>query len=180
QSTLTIISPLDISDSAIYNCTAAVLPTDTEGVLASNDTTASLNVSVEEPRAPNITGAKIVSEAGRPFSTECNFTAPLNLVTPPSVEWLSPSGDLVSSNKTLSFPLLNTSDGGMYTCRVNFSIPSLGISESGNGTTRLIVQIPAPTITVLKDYTPIHGTKFNMTCTVEVDVAVDTPITIHS
>ena len=40
--------------------------------------------------------------------------------------------------------------------------------------------VPAPTITVLKDYTPYNGTKFNMTCTVEVNVAVDTDITIHS
>ncbi|CAI8023537.1 Basement membrane-specific heparan sulfate proteoglycan core protein [Geodia barretti] len=163
------ISPLDTSDSAFYTCTASVFPTDGEGVLASNGATASVNVSVEEPLAPNVTRAKIVSKAGKPFSTECNFTAPLNLVTPPSVEWLNSSGDLVSSNKTLSFPLLKTSDGGAYTCRVNFSIPSLGISESGNGTTRLIVQIPAPTITALNDYTPYNGTKFNMTCTVEVE-----------
>ena len=41
--------------------------------------------------------------------------------------------------------------------------------------------VPAPTITVAKYYTPYNGTKFNMTCTVEVDVvAVNTPITIHS
>ena len=41
--------------------------------------------------------------------------------------------------------------------------------------------VPAPTITVPKYYTPYNGTKFNMTCTVEVDVvAVNTPITIHS
>ena len=40
--------------------------------------------------------------------------------------------------------------------------------------------VPAPTISVVKDYTPYNGTKFNITCTVEVNVAVDTPITIHS
>ena len=40
--------------------------------------------------------------------------------------------------------------------------------------------VPAPTISVVKDYTPFNGTKFNITCTVEVDVAVDTPITITS
>ena len=40
--------------------------------------------------------------------------------------------------------------------------------------------VPAPTISVVKDYTPYNGTKFNMTCTVEVDVAVDTDITIYS
>ena len=40
--------------------------------------------------------------------------------------------------------------------------------------------VPAPTISVVKDYTPYNGTKFNITCTVEVDVAVDTGITIDS
>ena len=61
DSSMTIISPLDISDSAIYNCTAAVLPTDTEGVLASNDTTASLNVSVEGKSVFIITPPYIIS-----------------------------------------------------------------------------------------------------------------------
>ena len=46
-STLTIIRPLDNPDSAFYTCTAAVFPTDGEGVLASNDITASVNVSVD-------------------------------------------------------------------------------------------------------------------------------------
>ena len=40
--------------------------------------------------------------------------------------------------------------------------------------------VPAPTISVVKDYTPYNGTKFNMTCTVEVNVAVNTDITIYS
>ena len=40
--------------------------------------------------------------------------------------------------------------------------------------------VPAPTISVVKDYTPYNGTKFNITCTVEVDVAVDNDITINS
>ena len=61
NSTLTIISPLDISDSAIYNCTAAVLPTDTEGVLASNDTTSSVDISVEGKSVFIVTPPYIIS-----------------------------------------------------------------------------------------------------------------------
>ena len=60
KSTLTI-SPLNTSDSAIYNCTAAVLPTDGEGVLASNDTTASVNVSVEGKSVSIVTPPYIIS-----------------------------------------------------------------------------------------------------------------------
>ena len=59
-STLTI-SPLDIPDSAFYTCAAAVLPTDTEGVLASNDTTASVNVSVEGKSVSIVTPPYIIS-----------------------------------------------------------------------------------------------------------------------
>ena len=60
KSTLTI-SPLNTSDSAVYNCTAAVLPTGGEGVLASNDTTASVNVSVEGKSVSIVTPPYIIS-----------------------------------------------------------------------------------------------------------------------
>ena len=59
-STLTI-SPLDIPDSAFYTCTAAVFPTGGEGVLASNDTTSSVNVTVEGKSVFIVTPPYIIS-----------------------------------------------------------------------------------------------------------------------
>ena len=61
KSTLTIISPLDTSDSAFYTCTAAVFPTDTEGVLASNDNTSSVNITVEGKSVFIVTLPNIIS-----------------------------------------------------------------------------------------------------------------------
>ena len=41
------IDLLNTSDSAVYTCTARVSPNDTEGVIASNETTATINITVE-------------------------------------------------------------------------------------------------------------------------------------
>ena len=41
------IDLLDTSDSAVYTCTARVFPNDTEGVIDSNETTATINITVE-------------------------------------------------------------------------------------------------------------------------------------
>ena len=38
---------LDTSDSAVYTCIAGVFPNDTEGVIASKKTTATINITVE-------------------------------------------------------------------------------------------------------------------------------------
>ena len=40
------ISPVDLSDSALYTCTASISPRDPTGVVASNESTASVNVTV--------------------------------------------------------------------------------------------------------------------------------------
>ena len=152
------IDLLDTSDSAVYTCTARIFPNDTEGVIASNDTTATINITVKgtyilvaaplsnfishspaELREPIVTPADTISLAGKPFSIDCNFSAPLNLVEPPTVEWLNSSLNVVFNNKTLSFSKLKTSHGGRYICRVNISIPALGISLSGNETTAITV-----------------------------------------
>ena len=79
----------------------------------------------------------IFSTAGRPFSTDCNFTVPANLAT---LQWFNSTHSVVSNTGKLMFPNLLTSHGGDYLCVVNISIPLLKISLTGNGTTRLIVQ----------------------------------------
>ena len=155
--TLTL-SPLTPGDSAQYECTARVPPTEGDRVLPSNATTTAINITVErksvlamilcvlqplishsvEPKAPTVTGGSVIREAGESFSIDCNFKAPRNLVDPPSVVWLK--GTQVSSNKTLSFPLLKTSQGGNYICRVSISIESLNLTLSGSDTTALIVK----------------------------------------
>ena len=40
------ISPVDLSDSALYTCTASISPRDPTGVMASNESTALVNVTV--------------------------------------------------------------------------------------------------------------------------------------
>ena len=40
------ISPVDLSDSALYSCTASISPRDPTGVMASNESTALVNVTV--------------------------------------------------------------------------------------------------------------------------------------
>ena len=157
--TLTL-SPLTPGDSAQYTCTASVLPTDGDRVLPSNATTTAINITVErksvldmilhvlqplishsvEPKAPTVIGGSVIREAGESFSIDCNFTAPQSLVDPPSVVWLKDNRTEVSSNRTLSFPLLKTSQGGNYICRVSISIESLSLTLSGSDTTALIVK----------------------------------------
>ena len=82
----------------------------------------------------------IISTAGRPFSTDCNFTVPDNLVRDPTIQWLNSTHSVVSNTGKIMFPNLLTSHGGDYVCVVNISIPQLNISLTGSGTTRLIVQ----------------------------------------
>ena len=40
------ISPVNLSDSALYSCTASISPRDPTGVVVSNESTASVNVTV--------------------------------------------------------------------------------------------------------------------------------------
>ena len=93
-----------------------------------------------EPTKPVIEERNFTETAGEPFSVECKSTAPLNLVEPPSILWLNSNGSVVSTNKTLSFPELHTSDAGNYTCVVNISISKLDLSLSGSGTITLLVE----------------------------------------
>ena len=162
------ISPVDLTDSAVYTCTASVSPViGTAGVMASDESEDAVNITVEgelalyqclsqilrfyywthmhthihthtsEPTLPSVVGGSITSLAGQPLSIDCNFTAPLNLVTPTTVEWLDSSGSVVSDSRTLSFSELRTSDGGPYICRVTIFIPH---PLTGNDTTNITVQ----------------------------------------
>ena len=154
------ISPVDLTDSAVYTCTASVSPINSSaGVVASSEGQDSVNITVEgelvndvgvfailfcpltsEPTPPTVVGGSITSLAGQPLSIDCNFTAPLNLVTPTTVEWLNSSGSVVSESKTLSFSELRTSDGGQYICRVTISIPQLNFLQTRHSITSITVQ----------------------------------------
>ena len=92
-----------------------------------------INFSLSEPTEPEIEERNVTGTAGEPFSVECKSSAPLNLVEPTSIHWLDSSGSVVSNNKTLFFPVLYTSDAGIYTCVVNISISQLNLSLSGSG-----------------------------------------------
>ena len=103
-----------------------------------------------ELTAPTVEGGMVTSMAGRPFSTDCNFTVPDNLVRDPTIQLLNSAHSVVSNTGKLMFQNLLTSHGGDYLCVVNIYVPQLNISLTGNGTTRLNVQsmLNHPTIAI--------------------------------
>ena len=103
-----------------------------------------------ELTAPTVEGDMVTSMAGRPFSTDCNFTVPDHLVRYTTLQWFNSTPSVVANTGKLMFPNLQTSHGGDYLCVVNISILLLKISLTGNGTTRLNVQsmLNLPTIAI--------------------------------
>ena len=132
-----------VQPSMLSLCCSLILShtlTHTYTHIVTHSFTRSLSYPIELT-APAVEGGMIIATAGRPFSTDCNFTVPENLVGDPTIQWLNSAHSVVVSNTgKLMFPNLLTSHGGDYLCVVNISIPLLKISLTGNGTTRLIVQ----------------------------------------
>ena len=102
---------------------------------------------------PTVEENALSSTTGQPFTLVCSFMMPDNLIRPPIVQWLDSTGDVLSDNSSLYFPVLRTSHGGEYTCTVNISIPELNIQLTEDGNT---------TITVLsKKLSPCNGAGFS-------------------
>ena len=95
---------------------------------------------VSELMAPVVTGQTLTGVAGQSFSVECVFTMTPHLITSPTVQWLDSTDSVVSDNGTLSLNPLMTSDGGVYTCRVDINISQLNVFLTGEGDTILAVE----------------------------------------
>ena len=78
--------------------------------------------------------------AGQSLSVECMFLMINNLIKPPTVQWVNPSGSVQSDTNTLSFSPVLTSHGGEYTCTVTINIPELNILLTGEGNTTVTVE----------------------------------------
>ena len=88
---------------------------------------------------PTVEENALNSTAGQPFTLVCSFMMPDNLIRPPIVQWLDSTGEVLSDNSSLYFPLLRTSHGGEYTCTVNISIPELDIELTEENNTNITV-----------------------------------------
>ena len=179
NSTVTI-SPVNTTDSANYTCTASITPPDTDYIIPSSATTASVNITVEgkshcttpctslivvsytEQIAPVVYEENVTSTAGQPLSIQCNFTMIPNLVDAPIVQWLSSTGSVVSNTNTFTLSPLLTSHGGSYNCIVNISIPKLDILLIANGNTTVIVEseFSAQLVCIYCDHIYLSHTQF--------------------
>ena len=94
-----------------------------------------------ELMTPNVNETNLTSPAGQPLSVECSFLhVPAGLIRPPTVQWLDSRGSVQSDTGRLTFSPLQTSHGGVYTCRVNISIPEISLQLTDDGDTTLSVE----------------------------------------
>ena len=114
----------------------------------------------------------------------------------PSIE-----GNVVTRN--LTFNPLHTIHGGVYTCHASISLPSISIANlSSNSSTRITVlsmlicypimfslrvlllcflhTVPQPTVSITPNHTGIlyAGTPLTLTCSIQLNPAVDTTVMV--
>ena len=99
-----------------------------------------------------------VPTAGSAYTLECNISRAetLNSTTRLDVVWIDPNNTLILSGtdfnirgdtstsstsliSRLTFPLLRTSQGGIYTCSVNMTIPGIFTNHQVNSTATVTV-----------------------------------------
>ncbi|KAL5486720.1 hypothetical protein EMCRGX_G019237 [Ephydatia muelleri] len=191
------ITPVNISDTGMYQCVGSI-SSNSSYVVGSSNASANISLSVQALPPPLVTTSSYGSTiVGSVYSLVCMVKVVDGLVVNPDVVWMKDGGALVNGTNTtltrtvsggnstlnLTFSPLLTSQGGQYTCVATISVPQLSLSVTNSSAVTVSVQIPVPRVTlspVPLGSSVYTGTSISMSCAFTVPSVVDSPVMLNT
>ncbi|XP_064386142.1 mucin-2-like isoform X2 [Halichondria panicea] len=178
-------------------CRATVNVVGEFAVTDSPEGSATVPITVQAPLPPvvmiSVSGDSV---AGSSLSLLCTATPPTPLVTPPTISWVgvvSPDDDVTVTNTStvleyntmVTFDPLRTSHGRVYVCVAGYNIPAADISSSVQSSDSTIVNVQISPVAITLRGDPFDsdfstGLELDLVCRLELDPAVDSPLTVTS
>eukprot|EP00731_Ephydatia_muelleri_P018729 Em0011g769a len=191
------ITPVNISDTGMYQCVGSI-SSNSSYVVGSSNASANISLSVQALPPPLVTTSSYGSTiAGSVYSLVCTVKVIDGLVVVPDVMWMKDGRVIVNGTNTtltrtvsggnstinLTFNPLLTSHGGQYICVAAISVPQLSLSVTNSSTVTVSVQIPVPSVTlspVPLGSSVYTGTSISMSCAFTVPSVVDSPVMLNT
>eukprot|EP00731_Ephydatia_muelleri_P018726 Em0011g766a len=191
------ITPVNISDTGMYQCVGSI-SSNSSYVVGSSNASANISLSVQALPPPLVTTSSYGSTiAGSVNSLVCTVKVIDGLVVVPDVMWMKGGRVIVNGTNTtltrtvsggnstlnLTFNPLLTSHGGQYICVAAISVPQLSLSVTNSSTVTVSVQIPVPNVTlspVPLGSSVYTGTSISMSCAFTVPSVVDSPVMLNT
>eukprot|EP00731_Ephydatia_muelleri_P018727 Em0011g767a len=191
------ITPLNISDTGMYQCVGSI-SSNSSYVFGASNALANISLNVQALPPPVVTASSYGSTiAGSVYSLVCTVKVIDGLVVVPDVMWMKDGRVIVNGTNTtltrtvsggnstlyLTFNPLLTSHGGQYICVAAISVPQLSLSVTNSSTVTVSVQIPVPNVTlspVPLGSSVYTGTSISMSCAFTVPFVVDSPVMLNT
>ncbi|XP_064386053.1 sushi, von Willebrand factor type A, EGF and pentraxin domain-containing protein 1-like [Halichondria panicea] len=188
NSQTTLMHNISVTDSIngnIFKCEANLT-----GRTYSSDTTFDMvTISIKIPEQPINASIRTSSPStpliGQLYNWTCTVSLFPGLTRTPTAQWLKVTmGEEINNlnRSTLNFSPLRTSDAGRYRCQGNVSTTVHSQSLSDSNDIDIIVQIPTPSVTIMRSVSDsalfANQSVVTFTCQVSVHKDIDTPVTL--
>eukprot|EP00731_Ephydatia_muelleri_P018724 Em0011g764a len=191
------ITPVNISDTGMYQCVGSI-SSNSSYVVGSSNASANISLSVQALPRPVVTTSSYGSSiAGSVYSLVCMVKVIDGLVVVPDVVWMKDGGVLMNGTNTtltrtvsggnstlnLTFNPLLTSHGGQCTCVATISVPQLSLNITNSSAVTVSVQIPLPSATIVfvsPGSLVVSGIPISIFCAFSIPSVVDSSIMVKT